>query len=323
MSKIIETLRAQNYNILSTDNENIFHYPVGSGHNLVVDIDTKPDTWTLEKDGEHVTAPPLESVIEAEKFIKVYNLEKLEINEEIFDAPPQKWKEGGAKALAKKQPAQRMPVTIPDNMRNKQIDELTTDDIINFICQKATTQEAMLFLKLCKARSINPFLKEAYLIKYNAGDPAQMVVSRDYFARKAEEHPMYDGNESGIILLRDDNLLERREGTFMLPDEKLVGGWCKVYRKDRSRPTLSEVALHEYQQRKSDGTLNKFWSDKIGKPATMIEKVAFSQGHRKAFPGDFSQMYERAELIAGADNLEGLDDEIIEAEYQEVQQEAI
>lgn len=216
-----------------------------------------------------------------------------------------------------KKPVSKMPMVIPSNVSSKQISELTPEDIINYICPKANASEAMIFLKLCQARRINPFLKEAYLIKYNQADPAQMVVARDYFARKAEEHPMYDGYESGIFILREAGVVEKREGMFLLPEEKLVGGWCKVYRKDRSRPILSEVALHEYQQRKSDGTLNKFWSDKIGKPATMIEKVAFAQGHRKAFPGDFSGMYDRAELLAGVENLEGLDDYIIEAECTE------
>jgi len=305
MSKIIETLRAQNYNILSTDNENIFHFPVGSGHNLVVDTDAKPDTWTLEKDGEHVTAPPLESVIEAEKFIKVYNLEKLEINEEIFDAPPQKWKEGGAKALAKKQHVQRMPAVIPSNMRDIQIQELSIEDIKNYICPTATDQEAFMFLKLCQARQLNPFLNEAYLIKY--GDKTTMTVGKEAFMRRAEAHPQFDGYEAGIIIQHQDKTLERREGTFILKNEDLVGGWAKVYRKDRKQPFVSEVAFHEYNTGKA------LWASK---PATMIRKVAIVQGKREAFPSEFSGMYDSSEM--GVEN-----PEIIDASYQEVQQEAL
>lgn len=200
----------------------------------------------------------------------------------------------------------KIPAVIPVEMRNKQIVDLTPEDIINFVCPKANMQEAMMFLKLCQARGINPFIKEAYLVKYKQDEPAQMVVSRDYFARKAEEHPQYDGNESGIIIKNEMGDLERREGTFILPDEKLVGGWCKVYRKDRSRPTISEVAFQEYAQKTREGTLNKFWG---GKPATMIRKVAFSQGHRDAFPGELSGLYDSAEIGDGA----------IEAEWEEVE----
>lgn len=187
-------------------------------------------------------------------------------------------------------------LTVPNNMRNKQVADLTIEDITNFICPEATVPEAMMFLRLCQARGINPFLKEAYLIKFKGNQPASMVVSRDYFARKAEEHPQYDGCEDGIILKKENGEFERREGTFLLQEEKLVGGWCKVYRKDRSKPTLAEVALHEYQQRNSEGTLNKFWNEKTGKPATMIDKVAQSQSFKKAFPGDLSGMYDASEI---------------------------
>ncbi len=212
-------------------------------------------------------------------------------------------------SVRKEQPRTKA-LAIPDRMRALQISELTTQEIVSYLCPNASEKEATIFLKLCQARNLNPFLKEAYLIKYGERDPASMVVGKDAFARKAEQHPMYDGYEAGIIIKNEDGKLERREGTFMLPDEKLVGGWCKVYRKDRERPNVIEVALHEYQQRKSDGTLNKFWNEKTGKPATMIRKVAFSQCHREAFPGEFSGMYDGAEL--------GINTEVIDAQWEEV-----
>lgn len=204
----------------------------------------------------------------------------------------------------------------PSNVSTKQVMELTQQDVINYICPEATPQEAMIFLKLCQARDINPFLKEAYLIKYKPSEPASMVVARDYFTRKADEFPQYDGYEAGIIIKNEDGSFERREGTFMIPPEELVGGWCKVYRKDRSKPHLVEVTLKEYQQRKSDGSLNRFWNDKTGKPATMIRKVAVSQCHREAFPGKFSGMYDSSEIAGG---MEALEESIIEASYQEVE----
>lgn len=207
-------------------------------------------------------------------------------------------------------------ISIPSNISSKQVMELTQQDIISYICPDATTQEAMIFLKLCQARDINPFLKEAYLIKYKPSEPASMVVARDYFTRKADEFPQYDGCEAGIIIKKEDGSFERREGTFMVLPEELVGGWCKVYRKDRSKPHIVEVTLKEYQQRKSDGTLNRFWNDKTGKPATMIRKVAISQCHREAFPGKFSGMYDSSEIAGG---MEALEESIIEASYQEVE----
>lgn len=41
-----------------------------------------------------------------------------------------------------------------------------------------TIQEFKFFSELCKARGLNPFLKEAYCIKYG-NQPAQIVVGKD------------------------------------------------------------------------------------------------------------------------------------------------
>lgn len=193
---------------------------------------------------------------------------------------------------------QRMPAIIPVDMRAKQIQELTIQDIKDYICPTATEQEAFMFLKLCQARNLNPFLNEAYLIKY--GDKTTMTVGKEAFMRRAEAHPQFDGFEAGIIIQKPDGELERREGTFMLKNESLVGGWAKIYRKDRRQPFVSEVALHEYDLKKA------LW---IQKPATMIRKVAIVQGKREAFPSEFGGMYDKAEVDTG----------IIDAEYMEVE----
>jgi phage recombination protein Bet len=174
---------------------------------------------------------------------------------------------------------------IPATMRDTQISELTLEDIKNYICPTATDQEAFMFLKLCQARNLNPFLNEAYLIKY--GDKATMTVGKEAFMRRAEAHPQFDGYEAGIIIQHEDKTLERREGTFILKGEVLVGGWARIYRKDRKQPFVSEVALHEYNTGKS------LW---LTKPATMIRKVSIVQGKREAFPSEFSGMYDQAEM---------------------------
>ena len=228
------------------------------------------------------------------------NLKKLEALENGDIKKPVTKSKAISQPARKSVPASKA-LTIPDAMRSMQISELTPEDIVKYLCRDASEKEAFLFLKLCQARDLNPFLREAYLIKYG-NDPAQMVVGKDAFARKAELHPMYAGYEGGIIILKGDGSLERRDGTFSLPDENTVGGWCKVYRKDREKPVLSEVAFHEYVGLTREGKPNKIWN-KI--PNTMIAKVAFCQGHRAAFPGLFVGMYDQAELGC----------EIIEAEF--------
>lgn len=156
-----------------------------------------------------------------------------------------------------------------------------------------TNQEFKLFTELCKVRKLNPFLREAYLIKYKAGTPAQLVVGKDAILKRAVLNPNYDGMESGIIVQKEDGTLEERQGTFKLSNENLVGGWARVFRKDWTHPTYASVSFDEVAQKKSDGNLNSNWSTK---KATMIEKVAKVRALRETFVEDLAGMYEAEEM---------------------------
>lgn len=156
-----------------------------------------------------------------------------------------------------------------------------------------TNQEFKLFTELCKVRKLNPFLREAYLIKYNAGTPAQLVVGKDAILKRAVLNPNYDGMECGIIVQKEDGTIEERQGTFRLGNEQLVGGWARVFRKDWSHPTYSSVSFNEVAQRKNDGQLNSNWSTKS---ATMLEKVAKVRALRETFVEDLAGMYEAEEM---------------------------
>jgi len=161
-----------------------------------------------------------------------------------------------------------------------------------------TMAEFKFFTELCKARGLNPFLKEVYCIKYGS-QPATIVVSKDVIEQRAEDFPQYDGKESGIIV-RDKETGEiiERPGCFWIrSDEDLLGGWCRVYRKDRSKPEYMSVSIDEVAQKKSDGSYNSNWS---GKPATMVEKVAKVRALRAAFPKSFSGMYIADEVVKDA-----------------------
>lgn len=175
-------------------------------------------------------------------------------------------------------------------VRDVQVSDLTLQDIKDYICPKATDQEAFMFLKLCQARRMNPFLKEAYLIKYNESNPATMVVGKDHFTKVAETHPQFDGFEAGIILKTDGGLI-RREGTFYEDGEELVGGWAKVWRKDRKTPFFNEVRLKDFA--KYTASKKSPWDTMEG---VMIRKVPLVQSLREAFPNDFSGCYDRSEM---------------------------
>lgn len=158
---------------------------------------------------------------------------------------------------------------------------------------KITIPEFKLFAELCKARKLNPFLKEAYCIKYSNNLPATIVVGKDAVLKRAVLNPNYNGIKSGIIVLEENGNITERKGTFKLPNEKLVGGWAEVFRKDWENSVYCSVSLEESMQRKSNGQPNSNWEKQ---PATMIEKVAKVRALREAFVEDLSGMYEAEEM---------------------------
>ena len=155
-----------------------------------------------------------------------------------------------------------------------------------------TDQEVNYFVHLCRGQGLNPFLKEIYLIKFGQ-QPATFVVSKEAFLKRAEANSQYDGAESGIIVLnKDGELIERKGGFFLKDSEQVVGGWAKVYRKDRKYPSDVQVTFEEYAGRTKDGNLNSNWANR---PATMIKKVALVQALREAFPNDLNNLYTEEE----------------------------
>lgn len=155
-------------------------------------------------------------------------------------------------------------------------------------------QEVMMFLSLCKFQQLNPFLHEAYLIKFG-NSPATMVVGKDVFIKRASRNPAYDGKQAGIIVMeKETGKLIEREGEFYIADEEtLVGGWAKVWIKGHSVPEYAAISFAEYAGRKSNGELNNQWATK---PATMLRKVALVHALREAFPEEMSGMYAPEEI---------------------------
>ena len=149
-----------------------------------------------------------------------------------------------------------------------------------------TNQEVTMFLSLCKFAKLNPFLKEVYLIKYG-NSPATMVVGKEVLLKRAMRSPKYEGMQAGIITVDANGNLKEREGTFVLDNETLVGGWAKVYVKGYTAPIYTSVSIKEY----STGQSN--WKTK---PATMIRKVALAQALREAFPEENAALYEASEM---------------------------
>ena len=156
--------------------------------------------------------------------------------------------------------------------------------------EKITDQEIVFFMNTCKMQKLNPLVAgEVYCIKFG-DEPAQMVVGKGAYLRRAFEHPDYLCKEDGITVVRGSDVIQK-EGCCLYPGETLLGGWCRVHfiRNSKERTAYKEVQLAEYDK----GQAN--WKSK---PATMINKVAISQCVREAFPKDYEGLYSEEEMIA-------------------------
>lgn len=164
--------------------------------------------------------------------------------------------------------------------------------LVNGDPQNVTDQEVTMFLNLCRFQKLNPFLREAYLIKY--GDqPATMVTGKETFTKRAQKNPLYQGFQAGVIVVDKNDEIVYRNGQFALPTDKIVGGWAKVYVKGYQVPVESEVSFDEYAGRKKDGSLNGQWAKM---PAVMIRKVALCTALREAFPDSLGGLYDSSEM---------------------------
>lgn len=177
---------------------------------------------------------------------------------------------------------------------------LTMGDVTKYLARgstELTEREIVMFINLCKYQGLNPFVGEAYAVKF--GSDFQMIVGYDTYKRRAEEHPEYRGRKSGIVVLRNDTV-GKREGACLYPGEVLIGGWCTVYRArgDRMEETYSEVSMTEYTKYNKEGKPQSNWATK---PATMIRKVAVSQALRDAFPTQFTGLYSEYDMPNGQD----------------------
>ncbi|MBP3929926.1 MAG: phage recombination protein Bet [Peptostreptococcaceae bacterium] len=173
---------------------------------------------------------------------------------------------------------------------------LTADTVRNYLVSgngNVTDQEVVMFIELCKAQHLNPFIREAYLIKFG-NSPANIVVGKDVFVRRAYRNPDYEGMRAGIVVVDKTGDVKEREGSLKAPGETLIGGWCEVYIKNKKHPIKSIVSLEEYSKAQST------WKSM---PMVMIRKVAMVTALREAFPEDLQGMYDASEMKNVPDNL--------------------
>ncbi len=160
---------------------------------------------------------------------------------------------------------------------NEEEISLTPEDVRKYIStdERVTDKEVYMFMKLCQAQKLNPFVREAYLIKYGSS-PANMVTGKETFLKRAEANKNFDGYE-----LTDEG---------KVPEYSVT---CKVYRKNLAHPITVTVDYKEYVGTNSKGEINRMWKSK---PKTMLRKVALMQALRETFPIALGGLYEETEL---------------------------
>lgn len=183
-------------------------------------------------------------------------------------------------------PAQSTAISFVDDHGDKIV--LTSDDVRMHICPKADAKEVAYFMELCRAQRLNPFLNEAYLVKFGS-NPAQIMVAHKALVKRAEQHPQYDGMEHGVVIIdANGQRVERPGGAFYNElGETLIGGWAKVYRKDRRMPIYAERSLKSMDKNQAN------WKSM---PDVMIDKCAQAAALREAFPDELRSMYTTEEM---------------------------
>lgn len=152
---------------------------------------------------------------------------------------------------------------------------------------KVTDKEAWEFIELCKAHRLNPFIREAYLVKY--GSNATIITGKDVFTKRAARNERCEGFKAGVTVLTAQGRIVNREGSavYAAIGEKVLGGWAEVYMHGYQVPVKDTVAFEEYSTGKSG------WKSM---PGTMIRKVALVHALREAMPEEFGGMYDSAEM---------------------------
>lgn len=179
--------------------------------------------------------------------------------------------------------------------------EIVRRYLVSGDARAVTDDEVMMFIQMCKYQRLNPFAGEVYFVKYN-GSPATPILSVNTFRKRAAASPVCAGWQPGVIVRKGDELIYR-EGSLVLDDEELVGGWCKVWRKDWSQPYMATVTLKEYMRVGRDGRPQSTWN----KPATMIAKVAEARALGTVIPG--------LQGLYGAEEM-NIDEEQLEQEFE-------
>lgn len=165
---------------------------------------------------------------------------------------------------------------------------LSFDIVRNYLTKgngQVSDQDIVQFISICKFNQLNPFLNEAFLVKFGQ-QPAQMIVSKEAFFKRADASEQYEGFKAGIIIIRDNQIVEVEGCFYNEKTDVLVGGWCEVYRSDRKFPIVAKSTF-------LNTTKCNLYGMKKNPP--WFPRLPKFQALREAFPAQLGAMYTQEE----------------------------
>lgn len=142
----------------------------------------------------------------------------------------------------------------------------------------ATNAETVAFLAICDRYGLDPFLKHIHCFFDKRSDRIMPIISIDGWSFMVNQHPQYDGVEFDYM----------QDG-----DGKTLAITCRMYRKDRARPTVITEFMAECW--KNTEAWNKT-------PARFLRHRAFMQCARICF--GFSGIDEEQALELNSETIE-------------------
>lgn len=186
--------------------------------------------------------------------------------------------------------------------------KFTSQDIRERLCPNATDSELALCVELCNRQHLNPFAQEVFLVKYGNA-PASIITAYQVFNSRANRQPNYGGIDSGVVVLRDGEVVKKKgSAVYKMIGEQLIGGWAEVAFADGKKPAYVELALSDYSTGKSS------WAKM---PGVMIEKCAKAGAWRLAYPDELRGMYSSEEMDQKVERDMRADTQSVEAESVE------
>lgn len=157
-------------------------------------------------------------------------------------------------------------------------DKTKLEEIRKIYAPKLSDGEFKAFVEMGISTALNPFLREIWAVKYDAGAPAQIFIGRDGYRKIISRNECFEGLITESVCANDEFNVDIVKGEVKhipkIKDRgKLIGAYCIIYMKGIRIPYYVFVPIEEYNTGRS------VWKDK---PHTMIKKVAECQCIRMA-----------------------------------------